>query len=60
MADAEWGDKALLSALNNNRHKSCAEIGEVVQQGISSHTGDAPQSDDITVLVIEYLNKMEA
>jgi sigma-B regulation protein RsbU (phosphoserine phosphatase) len=53
--DVEWGNSALLAVLNDNSGLSCADIVKSVRKGIERHKGDAKQSDDITMLIIEYL-----
>ena len=53
--DDQWGTDALLAVLNENRHRSCAEIADSVRQAIAKHADGALQSDDITMLVTEYL-----
>ena len=53
--DVEWGLKALLSTLNANRLLPCAQMAGQVREAVMKHRGMAPQSDDITILAVEYL-----
>lgn len=41
-------------ALETCYHQSCATISHVILDSVSRWVGDAPQSDDITILVIRY------
>jgi len=56
-SDEEWSSDALLEALNQYRNLSCAEIAKHVREAIVKHAGNALQSDDITMLITEYLIK---
>jgi sigma-B regulation protein RsbU (phosphoserine phosphatase) len=51
--DEEWGDKRLMRCLNRSLHLSPEEIISRVLREIDSFAGDAPQHDDITMLVLK-------
>ncbi|HWD00107.1 MAG TPA: SpoIIE family protein phosphatase [Candidatus Sulfopaludibacter sp.] len=49
-----FGKKRLLEILNTHEHGSCGHIHDAIQLGVTKFAEDAPQSDDITVVVVEY------
>ena len=49
-----FGKKRLRQILTQHNAASCAEIHDAIQMGVGSFTEDASQSDDITVVVLEY------
>ncbi len=49
-----FGKKRLCEILTQHNAGSCAELHDAIQVGVSSFTEDASQSDDITVVVLEY------
>ena len=49
-----FGKKRLRQILTQHNAGSCAELHDAIQVGVSSFTEDASQSDDITVVVLEY------
>jgi sigma-B regulation protein RsbU (phosphoserine phosphatase) len=52
---AEFFGKARLRAiLEANASRSCVEIHDAVQEAVAQFTEGAPQSDDITLVVLEY------
>ncbi|MCU0427728.1 MAG: SpoIIE family protein phosphatase [Candidatus Kapabacteria bacterium] len=48
----EYSEERLESALHRSATKSAREIVEVITEDVQSHAGTAPQSDDITMLVL--------
>jgi phosphoserine phosphatase RsbU/P len=51
--DQEWGNERLMNCLNQCRHMSPERIISKVFEEIDSFVGDAPQHDDITMLVLK-------
>ena len=49
-----FGKKRLCQILTQHNAGSCVELHDAIQVGVSSFTEDASQSDDITVVVLEY------
>ena len=49
-----FGKKLLREILAAHAHESCTAIHDAIQEGVSAFTEGAAQSDDITVLVIEF------
>ena len=48
-----FGKKRLREVVTAHGHESCTAIHDAIQDGVAVFTEGAPQSDDITVLVIE-------
>jgi sigma-B regulation protein RsbU (phosphoserine phosphatase) len=51
---AFFGKKRLRDAVAAHATKSCAAIHDAIQEAVTAFTEGAPQSDDITVLVVEF------
>ncbi|MFH1845841.1 MAG: SpoIIE family protein phosphatase [bacterium] len=51
--DDMFGDEALLEVVRAHVADSAMEIKERVLAAVARHTGDTPQSDDITLVVIK-------
>ena len=51
--DEEWGDERLMRCLNQCRHMSPERIISKVFEEIDTFAADAPQHDDITMLVLK-------
>jgi phosphoserine phosphatase RsbU/P len=49
-----FGKKRLTNILNAHAGDSCGAIHDAIQEGVAAFTEGAPQSDDITVVVLEY------
>ena len=49
-----FGKKRLNEILKAHAGKSCSAIHDAIQEGVTAFTEGAPQSDDITVVVLEY------
>ncbi len=49
-----FGDKRLLAEFDRMKDSSCAEIVEGIYQEVKKYAGTAPQSDDITMLMIRW------
>ena len=49
-----FGRKRLIQAVAPHIAASCAEIHAAIQEAVSAFTEGAPQSDDITVVVLEF------
>lgn len=49
-----FGKKRLNEIIEAHAGESCSAIHEAIQEGVTAFTEGAPQSDDITVVVLEY------
>ncbi|HTS24384.1 MAG TPA: SpoIIE family protein phosphatase [Bryobacteraceae bacterium] len=49
-----FGKKRLREIVEARVRESCVAIHDAIQEGVSAFTDGAPQSDDITVLVLEF------
>jgi sigma-B regulation protein RsbU (phosphoserine phosphatase) len=49
-----FGKKRLYDILKAHAGSTCAAIHDAIQEGVTAFTEGAPQSDDITVVVLEY------
>jgi sigma-B regulation protein RsbU (phosphoserine phosphatase) len=49
-----FGKKRLRQILTEHNAASCNELHDAIQTGVSAFTEEASQSDDITVVVLEY------
>jgi serine phosphatase RsbU (regulator of sigma subunit) len=52
-----FGKKRLNDILKAHAKDSCAAIHDAIQEGVAAFTEGAPQSDDITVVVLEFSGK---
>jgi sigma-B regulation protein RsbU (phosphoserine phosphatase) len=51
----QFTEEKLLEVLHNSKHHSAPQIIQHIQKALASFTGDTPQSDDITILVLNAL-----
>jgi len=49
-----FGEKRIRQTVIAHAAAGCRELCEALQQALEAFTGSAPQSDDITLLVVEY------
>ena len=49
-----FGKKRLLTAVTGHDGQSCREVHDAIQHAVTAFTEGAAQSDDITVVVLEY------
>jgi sigma-B regulation protein RsbU (phosphoserine phosphatase) len=49
-----FGKKRLFDLLKAHAADSCSAIHDTIQEGVTAFTEGAPQSDDITLVVLEY------
>ena len=49
-----FGKKRLVEILKKHAAETCSAIHDAIQEGVAAFTEGAPQSDDITVVVLEY------
>jgi serine phosphatase RsbU (regulator of sigma subunit) len=49
-----FGKKRLYDLLKVHAGDSCSRIHDAIQEGVAAFTEGAPQSDDITLVVLEY------
>lgn len=54
-ADEQFGRKHVLQLANDHRSLAAKPLIELMMSEVSSHTGDALQSDDITMLAVRWL-----
>ncbi|NDY57662.1 SpoIIE family protein phosphatase [Desulfovibrio sulfodismutans] len=52
--NALFGNERLLEACRADRHRGPKELVEGIFQAVQAYAGDAPQSDDITILAVRY------
>jgi serine phosphatase RsbU (regulator of sigma subunit) len=52
-----FGKKRLNQILKAHEGESCSAIHDAIQEGVATYTEGAPQSDDITVVVLEFKGK---
>ncbi|NOR15428.1 MAG: SpoIIE family protein phosphatase, partial [Candidatus Aminicenantes bacterium] len=53
VAENLFGEERLLEVIRTHQSGSAREIQAAILSAISEHTGDSPQSDDITLVVIK-------
>jgi sigma-B regulation protein RsbU (phosphoserine phosphatase) len=51
---ALFGNERLLEVCRIDRHLAPRELAEDIVAAVRTHVGDAPQSDDLTILVVRY------
>jgi sigma-B regulation protein RsbU (phosphoserine phosphatase) len=51
-ADEEYGDDRLIAIGQQNKGRPAAEIQEAIMTSIDDFVGEAPQFDDITLMVV--------
>lgn len=49
-----FGKKRLLAAIDSHAAESCTAIHDAIQEAVAAFTEGAPQSDDITLVVLEF------
>ncbi len=54
-----FGEERLVTAVRNQRATSAQELLEAITTAVDSFVGDAPQSDDLTLLVMHCLRSNE-
>ena len=54
-ADEQFGRKHVLQLANDHRSLAAKPLIELMMSEVSNHTGDALQSDDITMLAVRWL-----
>lgn len=57
LKEEQYSNRQLLSGIAENKDKSPDEMIKLVLRGIRKHSHDAPQSDDIAMLMIKYHGK---
>lgn len=53
--DQEFGESRLSAVVKKGRDRSAKELVEMIISSVEQHTGDFPQSDDMTLLVIKRI-----
>ena len=48
----EFGEDQLLGLAAQNRGDSAADLIEKISQAVVAHTGDEPQTDDMTIIAV--------
>jgi sigma-B regulation protein RsbU (phosphoserine phosphatase) len=51
--DEQFGDERVLDLIRANRHEPSSVIINKIVDAVREHTGDAPQMDDITLIVVK-------
>ena len=51
----EFGEIRLVSLLEKNQQKSAREIIDIIIDGVTGFSGEAPQTDDMTLMVLKRL-----
>lgn len=51
--DQEFGEEHLLGVIERHRHLDAAGLLDAVVEAVRAHVGDAPQSDDMTMVVVK-------
>ena len=49
-----YGDERLLNTMNGQVHESVIKLHDAIKHDLADFVGDAPQSDDITLLTVKY------
>lgn len=49
-----WGESRMKTVLNEHKKESCEEIARAVSGSVAEFAGEAKQSDDITMLLVQY------
>jgi sigma-B regulation protein RsbU (phosphoserine phosphatase) len=60
LQDEQYGEERLLQALQMTSQENLADLIHDISAEVASHTGGAPQSDDITMLAIRMAGKRTA
>jgi sigma-B regulation protein RsbU (phosphoserine phosphatase) len=55
--EEDFGEERLVALVNDHREGSSSELIEKIIQAARSHSGDVPQMDDMTVVVIKRLTE---
>lgn len=55
-----FGENRLEEVIRSARHSSASDIIESLLDAIRRYSGDTPQSDDITIIVVKYMEKPKA
>ena len=53
--EENFGDERLLEIIRQNKEKSAEEIKDKIYDEVTKFVGDAPQFDDLTVLILKVL-----
>ncbi len=55
MAEEEYSLERFVDVLKTNKEQTAKEIVDAVMRGIDAFVGEAPQFDDITLMVMKRL-----
>ena len=53
-ADLEWGEERLTAAIQSNRALAARELIRRIMAEADAHVADAPQHDDMTLVVLRF------
>ena len=53
--DEAFGEERLLEIVSTNRHKQVGAIIDSIVEQVQTHAGEAPQIDDITIVIVKRL-----
>ena len=54
-----YGEDRLLATINSNKNVGAVELLPIIKADIDAFVGEAPQFDDITMLIFDYKHKKE-
>ncbi len=53
LRDEFFGDQRLISIINRSAAISPEKVGDVILQAVDNFVGDAPRSDDLSLMIIK-------
>ena len=51
--DQEFGEEHLIGVIEKNRHRAASDVFAAIMDAAHHHAGDAPQSDDMTLVIVK-------
>ena len=57
--DTEFSEVQLAAFLQENRHAALDSLINTAVEAVKAHAGEAPQSDDMTMMAVRYLSRFE-
>jgi sigma-B regulation protein RsbU (phosphoserine phosphatase) len=55
LAEEEWGEERMLAAVKNTANATADEVLHEIFQAADEFTGEAPQHDDMTIVIVRAL-----
>lgn len=59
-AENQFGEKRLAEVIELNKHKKAKAVADSIIEAVKDYAGDAPQSDDLTVVVVRREKEAQA